>query len=339
MNARSLKASILGIMAVALLAAGSPLAVGAPERTAATERSATTGVVIVSTTLAYGGQTAGTGVVLTSSGEVLTNNHVIRGASSVRVTDTSTGRTYTASVSGYSVAKDIALLELRNAYGLKTALLGTSSNLDIGDRIVAVGNAGGTGVLTTKTGRLLRVGRSITVTDDDGSSTRLTGLIETSAPLRPGDSGGPLLSNGRVIGIDAAATSSFRFRDAAGRGYAIPIDAALAIARRIRSGLTSATVHVGPTAFLGVALAPNGSAQDVSGAWVRGVSPGSPAATAGLGPDDVITSFAGRRVTSAASLRNLVLRFAPGRVVRVTWLDRFTGSESARVRLVSGPPQ
>ena len=95
MNARSLKASILGIMAVALLAAGVTSAVGAPERTAAPVRSATTGVVVVHTTLAYGGQAAGTGVVLTSSGAVLTNNHVIRGASRVRVTDTSTGRTYT----------------------------------------------------------------------------------------------------------------------------------------------------------------------------------------------------------------------------------------------------
>ena len=159
------------------------------------------------------------------------------------------------------------------------------------------------------------------------------------APLRPGDSGGPLLSGGRVIGIDAAATSSFRFSDEEGTGYAIPIDTARTIAGKIQAGQRSATVHVGPTAFLGVSLAPTGSAQDVSGAWVRGVSPGSPAATAGLGPDDVITSFAGKRVTSSASLRNLVLRFAPGRVVRVSWLDRFTGTNGARVRLVSGPPQ
>ena len=338
MNARFAKVSILWILAVAFLV-GSPLAFGAQERSTAAGRNATTGVVVVSTTLAYGGRAAGTGVVLSSSGEVLTNNHVIRGARSVRVTDTATGHTYGATVAGYSVARDIALLKLRNAHGLASALIGTSSNLEVGTRVVAIGNAGGTGVLTTKTGRLLRVGRSITVTDDDGSSTRLTGLIETSAPLRPGDSGGPLLSNGRVIGIDAAASSSFRFRDEGGTGFAIPIDTALQIAGRIEAGHSTTTVHVGPTAFLGVALAPSGIAQDVSGALVQGVSPDSPAATAGIGRDDVITAFAGTRVRSSTDLRKRVLRFAPGRVVRVTWLDRVTGSSSASVRLVSGPPQ
>jgi S1-C subfamily serine protease len=328
---------MLGILTAVALVASSSLALGASRQPASTQRTAKTGVVVVSTTLAYGGNAAGTGIVLTSSGEVLTNNHVIRGASSVRVTDTSTGRTYRAKVVGYSVPKDIALLQLNNASGLRTALVGTSSSLRVGDRVTAVGNAGGTGTLSTKSGRLVRLGRTITVTDEDGSTTRLAGLIETSAALEPGDSGGPLLSRGRVIGIDAAAASSFRF-EGGGAGYAIPIDTALTIVGKIETGRASSTVHIGPTAFLGVALAPAGYA-DVSGALVEGVSRGSPADAAGIGADDVITSFAGKPVRSAAALKSLVLRFAPGRVVRVTWLDRFTGKNVATVRLVSGPPQ
>jgi S1-C subfamily serine protease len=294
--------------------------------------------VVVSTNLAYGGEGAGTGIVLTSSGAVLTNNHVIRGATAVRVTDTATGRTYRATVVGYSVPKDIALLQLRNAAGLRTALIGTSSNLRVGDPVTAVGNTGGTGTLSTKNGRLVRLGRTITVTNEDGSRTRLAGLIQTSAALEPGDSGGPLLSRGRVIGVDAAAASSFRFEGGGGAGYAIPIDTARGIVGKIEAGHASSTVHVGPTAFLGVALAPVGYG-DVSGALVEGVSQGSPADLAGIGTDDVITSFAGKPVRSSAALRSLVLRFAPGRVVRVTWLDQLTGKNVATVRLVSGPPQ
>jgi S1-C subfamily serine protease len=336
---RNLKFFVLGAVVLVVLEAGAPFALGAPHHTTGTRRSATTGVVVVNTTLAYGGKAAGTGVVLTSSGEILTNNHVIRGASRIRVTDTSSGHTYTATVVGYSVAKDIALLKLRNASGLQTALTGTSSSLHVGDRVIAVGNAGGTGVLSRKSGTLVRLGRSITVRDDDGSTVRLTGLIQTNAPLRPGDSGGPILSGGRVVGIDAAATSNFEFQTGASEGYAIPIETALGVTRKVEAGQASAIVHVGPTAYLGVALAPDGYAQDASGAWVRQVSPGSPADAAGIGSDDVITSFGGMRVRSTASLRNLVLRFAPSRVVRVTWIDRFTGTNSASVRLASGPPQ
>lgn len=341
MTPRFVKTSLLGmlgLLAVVALVASSSLALGAPRQQSSTQRTAKTGVVVVSTTLSYGESGAGTGIVLTSSGAVLTNNHVIRGATTVRVTDASTGRTYRATVVGYSVPKDIALLQLKNASGLRTALVGTSSNLSVGDRVTAVGNAGGTGSLSTKSGRLVRLGRTITVTNEDGSRTRLAGLIETSAALEPGDSGGPLLSRGRVIGVDAAAANSFRF-DAGGRvGYAIPIDTALGIVGKIETGHASPAVHIGPTAFLGVALAPAGYA-DVSGALVEGVSRGSPADDAGIGADDVITSFAGKPVRSSAALRSLVLRFAPGRVVRVTWLDRFTGKNVATVRLVSGPPQ
>ena len=150
-----MRVAIVGAVVAAVLAAG-PSTLAAPG-------AATTGVVTVHTRLAYsGGGGAGTGVVLTSSGTVLTNNHVIRGAGSIRVTVPSSGRSYTATVAGYSVSKDIALLELRDAQGLATVRTGNSNTVEVGDRVTAVGNGGGAG-LTTKSGRVTGLGQSITV--------------------------------------------------------------------------------------------------------------------------------------------------------------------------------
>ena len=337
MSCRLRGISLATAIVVVILATGSSAALGLPRATASSARSATTGVVVVNTRL-YGGAAAGTGIVLSSSGEVLTNNHVIRGATAIQVKDVSSGRTYTATVTGYSVAKDVALLKLRNAHDLQTAVIGSSSDLEVGDRVTAVGNAGGTGVLTTKSGKLTSLARSITVSDD-GGTTRLKSLIETSAALRPGDSGGPLLLDGRVVGMDAAASLGGWFQSTGGPGYAIPIDSALGIARQIRGGRTSSTVHVGPTAFLGVSLAQATAGRDISGVVVQDVVPGSPADTAGVGADDVITSFGGQRVSTAARLKNLVLRLSPGRSVRLGWVDDFQGPSSALVRLAAGPPQ
>ena len=307
--------------------------------TLAAPSGTTTGVVVVNTRLAYGGGGgAGTGIVLSSSGTVLTNNHVIRGAGTIRVTVPSSGRTYTATVAGYSVSKDVALLKLRDAQGLATVRTGNSNAVDVGDRVTAVGNAGGTGTLTTKGGRVTGLGQSITISNE-GDLFTLPGLIETTAPLRSGDSGGPLLSGGRVIGIDAAASGDVFFRGS-GQGYAIPINRALKIAGQIEAGRRSSTVHVGPTAFLGVALRRASDAgEDVSGAVVDRAASGTPADRAGIGANDIITSFAGKRVSSPASLRKLVLQASPGKTVRITWLDPAAGKTSATVRLVAGPPQ
>ena len=259
---------------------------------------------MVNTRLAYGGAAAGTGIVLTSSGEVLTNNHVIRGATSIRVTDVAAGRTYSATVAGYSISKDVALLEAaerprpadRRSWETRRA-----SRSETGSPRWAT--PAEPAVLTVKAGRLTGLGRSITIDGEDGSSTRLSGLIETSAPLRPGDSGGPLLSDGRVIGIDAAASTSLRYPDGGGEGFAIPINSALGVVSQVETGHRSATVHVGPTAFLGVSLGRSDvRGETVRGALVDGVAAESPADKAGIGANDLITSFAGRRVTSSTSL-------------------------------------
>ena len=284
---RLTKIALAATVVVAVLIGASSTALGLPRDASSSRATTKTGVVVVNTRLAYGGSAAGTGIVLTASGEVLTNNHVIRGATAIRVTDVAAGRTYSATIVGYSISKDVALLKLRNARGLQPAVMGNSSNLEVGDRVIAVGNAGGTGVLTTKTGKLTGLRRSITIGDEGGSSIRLSGLIETSAPLEPGDSGGPLLSDGRVVGIDAAASSSLRYGGSS-EGFAIPINSALGVVRQIEAGHRSAIVHVGPTAYLGVLLGQSGYyGSDVRGALVQGVAPRSPADKAGVGADDL----------------------------------------------------
>jgi S1-C subfamily serine protease len=303
----------------------------------ASQRTSETGVAIVDTQQGYAGTTgAGTGIVLTSSGRVLTNNHVIRGATSIRVRVA--GRAYTANVLGYSVSKDVALLQLAGAHGLATATLGSSADLRVGAAVTAVGNAGGSGSLTTVNGRLTGLHRSITVHDDQGSTARLTNLIATSAPLVPGDSGGPLLLGGRVIGMDAAGSGANPFRQTRG-GFAIPIDTTIRIAGQISSGRRSSTVHVGPTAFLGVALRPFDDEQVVAGAAVTAVVSGSPADRAGVGVGDVITRIGSQTVTSRTSVQNVMLRVAPGRPLRLVWSDSFGDLHIATVRPVSGPPQ
>ena len=217
-----------------------------------------TGVVVVNTKLGYqSGAAAGTGIVLTSSGEVLTNNHVIQGATTVTVVVPGTTHHYSGKVVGYDVSADVAVLQLSGASNLKTASLGDSSKVTTGQAVKALGNAGGTGTLTAASGTVTGLGKSITVSDDQGGSEQLAGLIETNAALQPGDSGGPLLnSNGQVIGMDTAASTSFAFRAAgASDSYAIPINTALTVAKQIESGKASTAVHIGPTAFLGVEIA------------------------------------------------------------------------------------
>lgn len=298
------------------------------------------GVVVIETELGGAGQGEGTGMVLTSSGEVLTNNHVIRGSTTIKIVVPGTGRSYTAKVLGYSVSKDVALLKASGASNLKTVSLGNSSMVRVGQRVTATGNAGGSGTLTSSSGRITALARTITVSDNDGVGQRLTGLVETSAELEPGDSGGPLFNAAhKVIGMNTAASVGYVFRGSRDAdGYAIPVDTAITIAKQIEAGKGSATVHVGATAFLGVSVA----SDDIvgSGAVIAGVVQGGAASAASLAPGDIITSVDGHTVSSSATLRSVLLLEKPGARVSVTYLDVTTGaSRSVFVKLGSGPPQ
>jgi S1-C subfamily serine protease len=293
------------------------------------------GLVDIVTTLGLqGGEAAGTGQVLTSTGEVLTNNHVVDGATSIRVTDIANGVTYQAKVVGYDQTKDIAVLQLQGASGLQTVTLGNSSSAAVGQKVVALGNAGGKGgTPSVAVGHITGLGASITASDGfSGASERLTGLIHHNAPIQPGDSGGPLVNTaGQVVGINTAASSGFQFQSGRTQAFAIPINQALAVASQIVAGHSSSTVHIGPTGLLGVQV------QAGNGASVAGVVPGDPAAQAGITAGDVITSVDGHRVTSPAGLQAAMEQHHPGDRVTVGWTDQSGQAHSATVTLVTGP--
>jgi S1-C subfamily serine protease len=314
-------------------------------------------LVDVTSTLGYQQATAkGTGIVLTSDGEVLTNNHVINGATSVSVTDIGNGKTYKATVVGYDESQDIAVLRLSGASGLTTATTGDSSSVNVGDSVVALGNAGGVGgTPSVAPGTVTALNQSITASDESsGTSEQLTGLIETNANIQPGDSGGPLVNDhGEVIGVDTAASSGFQFGspfsgnsfgdNGAGsgqpgttQGYSIPINTALSIARQIEAGHASSTVHIGATAFLGVRIA-GSNAQFSSGVTIAGTTPGSPAANAGLAAGDVITSVAGQPAGSGTAIQRVLERYHPGDQVSIAWTDTFGQPHTATVTLANGP--
>ncbi len=299
---------------------------------------------------------AGTGIVLTSDGEVLTNNHVIEGATSIKVTDIGNGSTYTATVVGYDASHDVAVLQLQGASGLTTASLGNSSTVGVGDTVVALGNAGGEGGTPSEAaGTVTALDQSITASDElSGVSEQLTGLIQTNADIQPGDSGGPLVNaHGQVVGMDTAASSAYQFQSqssSAEQAYAIPIDEAVSIARQIEAGTTSADVHIGATAFLGIEITPaNGAGAgfggyggfggqgSTSGVIIAGTVSGSPAANAGLTTGDEITAIGGQSVSTAEDVAHALVPYHPGDSISVTWLDQYGQSHTTTLTLTGGP--
>lgn len=332
-----------GLYGVARRNAASAPAPATPTVAPATGGSAVDAAVVdVVTTLGYQhGQAAGTGIVLTPTGEILTNHHVVQGATAISVTDVGNGRTYTGSVVGYDATEDIAVVQLKSASGLNTATLGDSSRLSTGQSVVAVGNAGGVGGPPSEApGAVTALNRSISAANEDGSAEQLTGLIQTSARLLAGDSGGPLVdSAGKVIGVDTAGSARFTFRNANAGGFAVPINKAMTIARQIVSGRSSSTVHIGPSAFLGVEIQPSQSrfGSDSSGADVAGVLSGTTAERAGLGAGDVITSLGNASVSSPTDLSAAMQQHHPGDRVTIGWVDRSGNTHSVTVTLAAGP--
>ncbi|MBO0731350.1 MAG: trypsin-like peptidase domain-containing protein, partial [Acidimicrobiaceae bacterium] len=298
-------------------------------------------LVDINTTLQYQqALAAGTGVVLTSNGVVLTNNHVIAGATKISATDIGNGKTYTATVVGYDESHDIAVLQLKHASGLASAKIGDSSKLAVGQAVVGIGNAGGQGGTPSSAGgSITALNQSITASDElDGSNEQLSGLIATNANIQSGDSGGPLVDkNGTVIGVDTAASGGFSFSSQNGQGFAIPINQAMSIHQQIKAGRGSASVHIGPTAFIGVLIDPQGSGQS-SGAVINQAVAGGAAANAGLQPGDTITSINGQTVSTAAAITKLLIPFHPGDHLRLGWIDTSGQAHTSTVRLTQGPP-
>lgn len=293
-------------------------------------------LVDVTSQLKYSQATAeGTGMILTSSGLVLTNNHVIDDATSVSATMVESGRTYTAKVVGYDSTDDVALLQLVGASNLPTVSLGDSSKVTIGEAVLALGNAGGRGGLpSTATGEIQATGRSIEASDQGSNTTEtLHDMLQTNAPIQEGDSGGPLVdAAGQVIGMDTAAnTGQAQGTGAASTtGFAIPIDNAKAIETNIASGTASGKVHIGLAGFIGITV-PNpgencngqttGKSQSTSGALVCSALPGTGAESAGLASGDVITSINGQPVASSSALTDLTDKTHPGQHLSVVYVN------------------
>lgn len=290
------------------------------------------GIVTVVSVLAYQrAESAGTGMILSSDGEILTNNHVINGATSITVTVASTGKSYRADVVGTDPSDDVAVLQLRNASGLTTAKIGDSSDVAVGDAVVGVGNAGGTGRLQASPGAVTALNQSITATDESGQGgERLTGLIEINAAIISGDSGGPLYdAKGEIVGMDTAASAN---RAVTSSAYAIPIDNAVKIADKIESGVETGKIHIGLPAFLGVGVGAGGT----QGAAVTTLLDG-PAGDAGITEGSTITAIDGKQVTSADTLKSTLAKYEPGNRISVTWTDPAGSSHTATVKLATGP--
>jgi S1-C subfamily serine protease len=223
------------------------------------------GVVDIDATIQYSGGTSseGTGMIINTNGLILTNNHVINGARIIRVTLAKTGQEYPATVLGYDVSQDVALLQIKGVTGLKPVAVGDSSQVTLGMQVVAFGNAQGRGgTPATAAGIINSLDKTISPTDEStGATETLHNMIQTNANIVSGDSGGPLANAaGQVIGIDTANASSSQGSTNV-LGYAIPINTALAVAQQIAAGRASATVQVGVPGFLGV-LVPQSSSAD-----------------------------------------------------------------------------
>jgi len=223
----------------------------------------TPGLVIITSNLKYDGDgaaAAATGMIISHNGLVLTNNHVINQTTGLTATVVKTGQQYTATWLGYDKGSDVAVIKLEGASGLPTVPIGDSSTVKIGDAVVGMGNANGTGRISYVAGTITNLNQTITASDDGSGEApeRLTGMLQTNAQIIPGDSGGPLVStDGKVIGMDTAASTSGVANSGQNVGFAIPINRAITLARQIIAGQPGAGVQIGSSGFVGV-LVPSG---------------------------------------------------------------------------------
>ncbi len=320
-------------------------------------------VVDINVDDANAGPAAGTGMILTSSGYVLTNNHVIDQSTNVEVTVGGRTSSYPARVIGYDDTKDVAVVKIEGLSGLPTVDLGNSSSVSVGDTVVAIGNAlGQGGPPTVVSGTVTALGRTISAGDEvTGVPETLHNVIQTDAEIQPGDSGGPLVdAKGQVIGMDTAAASS---ESGSTLGFAIPINEARTIAAQIMSGRSGGGVTIGLAAFLGIdvdnnangsagggaagggGIFPFGSSGDsgnsgpppVSGVTISNVVSDSPAAQAGLQGGDVITSIDGKSTPNFTALHDDIQVHEPGQKITVGYVDDTGRTHSVTVVLTGIP--
>ncbi len=288
---------------------------------------------------------AGTGLIITSSGDVLTNNHVVEGSVSIKVTIQGKSGTYAATVLGVDPTDDIAVIHINGVSGLPTVTIADSSTVKVGDTIYALGNALGLGGAPRVTqGTVTALDQTITASDNGAQAEQLTGMIQSDAEISPGDSGGALVNSaGQVIGIVTAGEAQGFRSTSTTIAFAIPSSKAVDIANRILAGQAGNGVYIGPVGYLGVSvqtLDANSAAQlglsVSSGAYVRGVVAGSPAEHAGITAGSVITRVNSVVVDSATALGDALHQYKPGDQVKITWIAG-NATHTATVTLISGP--
>lgn len=309
------------VAVLALVAPVNPVtAAAAPGDPMAAAGQVEPGVARIDTEIHYQSAVGnGAGIVLDPGGQVMTNFHVVSGADVINVGVV--GRSFPAQLVGYDRRRDIAVLQLLGAGGLPVAPIGDSNALVEGEPVVAIGNAQGSNApLTHEVGTVSGFGRTVNAEDSlTGSKDELTGLIEFAAPVVAGDSGGPVVNGaGQVVGITTAATVNFRMGPG-GKGFAIPINDAMAVANQIRSGAASDSVHIGPPVLLGVGV--RTAPSDTPGVLVADVLNGGPAAQAGMVGGDVLTVLDGTPVNSATELTYVLDRHYAGDVIDLIWID------------------
>jgi len=331
-------------------AAQSPIAIASPTQAPsstldANRIAAQVNPAIVDINTVVGtGQAAGTGQILTSDGQVLTNDHVVDGSSSIRVTIAGRSGTFPAHVIGVAPAADVALIQIEGVSGLPTVTLASSSTLKVGDPIVAIGNALGLGGTPKATqGTVTALNQTITATEGNGKSEQLTGMIQSDAPISPGDSGGPIVNSAaQVVGMITAGDVQGFGAQTSTVNYAVPSDRALSLVNTIRSGEASSDIIYGQVGFIGVSVRDltqsAGSQLGVSaGALVVTVQSGSPAQSAGITQNSVIIKIGDTSVTSSNSLGTAIRAHKPGEKVSITWVDH-RGTHTTTVTLAGVNP-
>ncbi len=268
---------------------------------------------------------AGTGLIITSSGDVLTNNHVVEGSVSIKVSIQGRSGTYTATVIGVDPSDDIAVIHVNGVSGLPTVTIADSSTVTIGDTVYALGNALGLGGSPRVTqGIVTALDQTITASDNGAQAEQLTGMIQSDAEISPGDSGGALVNRaGQVIGIITAGQAQGFRSNSTTIAFAIPSSKAVDIANRILAGQGGNGIFIGPVGYLGVSV----QTLDATSAAQLGLS---------ITSGSVITRVNSAVVDTAASLGDALHKYKPGDQVKITWISG-SDTHTATVTLTSGP--
>lgn len=269
------------------------------------------------------GEGAGTGIIVSKDGYIMTNNHVIEKTSAVSVVDHTGARYDSVKVIGRDPLNDVAFLKIQSSDTFTPAEIGNSGTLRTGQQVVAIGNALGQYSNTVTSGIVSGTGRPITASDSSGQTESLTDLIQTDASINPGNSGGPLVNlAGQVIGINTAVAA-----DANGIGFAIPINATKGMLRGVLANGTVTRSYAGVN-YLSItpAIKQEYKLPVVNGAYIysgsnqSAVPQGSPADKAGLKTGDIITKIDDNTIGKQGSLSSIIGLYQPGERATITYL-------------------